>query len=174
MTKGIKITLFALVIILCCGFLGWLTTGFTDFTGEGMGSKFDGKINEDNLYSSESCTLKDSNDGSGVIISVNDDGVITAKGKNNGATDLIYTIGNVSLEAGTYTFTAVNGGSLSTYYVEGIAGDDVVKADFTGNTFIVEENTIVTLRLVIKPGAEINRNVLPVIVSGAEAADFYA
>ncbi len=169
-----KIIIGVLVCILLVGFLGWLTSGFTDFTAESMGDKFEGKTNEDNLYTAEACELESQNDGSGIIINVDDNGAISVKGTNNALTDATYTIGKVSLKAGTYTLTAVKGGSLSTYYVEGIAGDEIVKADFSGNTFTLEEDSIITLRLIVKSKAEINAKVLPVIVLGTESGEFYA
>ena len=170
-----KIIIALLCGVLLCGFLGWMTTGFTDFSKDGVSDRFSPSVNEKNLYSSESCTLKSGNSGDGIVITVNDDGSIKVKGKNESKTDsLEYTIGSVELKAGTYTFTALEGASKNSALVVAIGGDTELYADFGDNTFTLEADTTLTIKLVIKPEIEINATVLPVIVAGKEAADFYA
>lgn len=130
-------------------------------------------LNDDNFYTASCMTLEDTNDGSGIIVDVKDNGSIKLKG--TASDDVDYTIGSVTLNKGTYTFTAVSGAALNSVYVTATVGSTVHNADFTGNTFeITSDNTVVTLEVHIAADTEINKTVYPVIVSGDEAGDFFA
>ena len=172
-SSTVKIICIILVPVLLCGFLGWLTGGFQNFDSESVGDKFAPEVNDKNLYTAECMTLKDRNAGDGIVVTVNDDGSFKVKG--TASEDITFEIGEVTLNEGTYTLTALKGASKASAYVKCVsdAGLDVY-ADFTGNTFTVNtDNTVVTLGFAISEGTEINATVYPVIVAGEEAGDFY-
>ena len=173
-----------IIAVLCCvllvGVIGWMTTGFTDFTKESVADKFASEVNEKNFHQPENCSLKSSNDGDGIVVTVNKDGSVELDGQNTSkTTDKTYTIGTVTLDKGTYTFTALKGASKAKAYVtlEYAKGSEVtiINADFTGNTFeIPSDATVCTLKVTIRPEVEINATVLPVIIPGEEAGAYYA
>ena len=168
-----KIIIGVLAACLLMGAVGWLSSGFTDFTKDGISSKFEPTLNADNLYSAECVVLESGNSGDGVSITVNDNGSIKVKGKNESETEVLeYTIGTITLDAGTYTFTALEGASKNTALVVAVNGENEYCADFGANTFTLESVTELVIKLVIKPETEINATVYPVIVPVEEAADF--
>lgn len=173
MKKTTRTTIIICLLMgLALGAVGWLTTGFSDFSKEAISDKFDKPVNEDNLYTAECMTLKDTNDGSGIIIKTNEDGSFKVEGIASSAAT--YEIGTVILNKGTYTLTAVSGGSKNTVYVSAEIGSITVNADFTGNTFeIAADNTEVTLVLNVAADTEVNKTVYPVIVPGTESGKFY-
>ena len=169
-----KIIIGVLVACLLMGAIGWISTGFTDFTKDGISGKFEPTVNEDNFFNVECVTLKSGNSGDGVTVTVNDDGSVKVKGKNENKTDsLEYTIGTVTLEPGTYTFTALDGASKNGSLVVAVDGETEYCADFGENTFTLDSETELVIKLVIKPDVEINSTVYPVIVEGDEPGDFY-
>ena len=169
-----KIIIGVLCCVLLCGFIGWMTSGFTAFDKDSMADRFSPSVNESNFYNAECVTLKSGNSGDGVTVTVNDDGSVKVKGKNENKTDsLEYTIGTVTLEAGTYTFTALDGASKNGSLVVAIDGETEYCADFGENTFTLDSETELVIKLVIKPDVEINSTVYPVIVEGDEPGDFY-
>ena len=132
------------------------------------------KVNEANYYSSADVTLKTQNDGNGISINVNErTGAIELDGKAED--DLTYVIGTVTLNEGTYTFTAIENASKNTVYVKATVNGVDHYFDFTGNTFdIAADETDVTLTLCVKVGTELNNvKVLPTIVEGEESGKFY-
>ena len=171
MTLG-KTLIVVLVCILSCGFIMWAFGGLNDMSVENAKDVFERKLNEDNLYTSECVTITDRNDGNGIKVTVNENGSITVKGEADSVVN--YPIATVSLKAGEYTFTALEGASLKGAYVSlSLEGVDI-SADFTGNTFTVVEDTEVALTLHIAEGTEINATVYPVIVEGDEAGAYFA
>lgn len=162
-TKNILIVIgvFAALII----FVGVVTSGFKNW---GVGRT----VNEDNLYTAECMTLKDTDDGYGVKITVNEDGSFKVKG--TATKDVDYEIGTVTLDKGTYTITAFEDASRSTVYVSANYDGLVTCADFSDNTFtIAADDTEVTLTLHVFTDAKLNDTIYPVIVSGEEPGEFY-
>ena len=170
MTLGKTIAV-VLVMLLSFGCVMWIFGGLNNLSLDTAKDRFDKEINADNLYTAECMTLTDRNDGNGLIVTVNDNGSIHIKGTAD--EDTTYAIGTVSLEAGEYTFTALDGASLKSAYVYLDLNGTPIKADFTGNTFTVVEDSTVQLSITVKKGTEINATVYPVIVSGTEAASFF-
>ena len=171
MTLG-KTLVVVLVCILSCGFLMWAFGGLNDMSVDNAKDVFERKVNEDNLYTSECVTITDRNDGNGIKLTVNDNGTIAVKGTADATVN--YDLATVSLKAGEYTFTALEGASLKGAYVS-LSLEGVDKpADFTGNTFTVVEDTEVVITLHIAEGTEINATVYPVIVKGDEAGTYFA
>ncbi len=165
-------TVIVIVAIMMFAFaaVSFITSGFTKF-------KPDEKIaNEDNFYTQAEITLKDTKDGNGVTINIDDNGAIKLGGKSTASDELEYTIGTVTLDQGSYTLMACSKASFAGVYVTATAGSDVTYFDFTpGNVLnISTDDTVVTLTLVIAEGATVNNiKVLPVIYTGDEAIDFY-
>ena len=133
-------------------------------------------LNEDNIYTVDCMTLEDDKDGK-LEIDVNEKtGAIVLKGES-GDTAETYEIGKVDLEAGTYTLTAIEDASVETVYVTITVNQVEHKFDIKGeNTITVEadvEDCVITLH--VMPEVEFDDlEILPVIVEGDEAADFYA
>ena len=166
-TIGVLIAV-VLLAAVCVGLLSHFTDGFQKSLGR--------SVNEDNLYTAECMSLKDSEDGSGIKINVNDDGSFKVRGK--ASEDVEYEIGTLILDAGTYTISAVDGASKSKIYVTANVGGIVHYADFTGDedgkTFTVAADDIeVVLTLHIVADETIAKTVYPVIVSGEEEGSFY-
>ncbi len=133
-------------------------------------------LNEDNLYTVECMTLEDDKDGK-LKIDVNEKtGAIILDGKS-GDEDETYEIGKIDLEAGTYTLTAIEGASLEKVYVTITANQTEYKFDIKGeNTITLDadaEDCVITLHVMAEVEFE-DLEILPVIVEGDEAADFYA
>ena len=168
-----------LVSTLVIGIIGNVTNGFQDFDKETIEENMSPKVNEDNLYTAANCSLVDTNDGNGVVISVDEKtGALSLDGKNTSTDILTYEIGKVTLNRGTYTMTAISGASRQGAYVTAsVAGDSTAKYfDFTpGNTIEITSDSVeVTLTLHIAFGAAFaNKAVLPVIVPGEESGQFY-
>lgn len=164
---GVVVLILAALTVF--GVLMTLTDNFTT-------AEISRPLNEDNYYTASCMTLEDTNDGSGIIIDVKDNGSIKVKGKTS--EDVDYTIGTVVLNKGTYTLNAVSGAALNSVYVTASYGSgtvSVVNADFTGNTFTIgQDNTTVTLKLHVAADTEVNKTVYPVIVSGEESGDYFA
>ena len=132
-------------------------------------------ISESNYYSTAEVTIKDMNDGNGVKVTVNDKtGAITLNGKAEES--LTYNVGTVELDKGEYTLTAINVASKNTVYLTATSGETTYNFDFVpGNTIEIDaDGTVFTLKLHIAEGADLsNVKVLPTIVSGDTAGDFY-
>lgn len=188
MTKSTKnmLTILACCLVMCLalGFVGWMTSGFTDFERDSISDKFAPKMNEDNLIYKEflakdAYTNKSGNDGNGLTWTVNDDGSITVNGKADA--DSTFVLCDITLKTGEYTFTAVDGGSKNSYFVQGKVNDSVVwysdweNAEVTSANKTFTEGTKVTISIVVKSGTEMkNVTFYPVIVEGGEAGNYYA
>ena len=175
LTLGGAVLMF-LVTILLVGFLGNVTNGFQDFDKDTIIENTSKKVNPDNLYTVECVELVDKNDGSGIVVDVNEkNGAIVLNG--TASEDTTYVVGNITLDKGTYTLSAIKGASRSTVYMTATVGaNSPYYFDFTpGNTIeISEDDTSVELKIVIAKDCELdNVQVLPVIVSGDEIGDFY-
>lgn len=165
----------ALAVILIIGFISYATAGFTQFESKQVSANLAKKPNPDNFFTKDCLTLENSNDGSGILLTVNDNGSIKVKGTASAERE--YVIGSVRLNAGTYTLTALENAGLNTAYVKATIGANAYYADFTGangRTFrIVEDDTEVRLKLCISEDAVLNATVYPVIVKGEEPGSFF-
>ena len=170
--KGLIIGLIVVLAIVVAG--GFITAGFTIFNPDEIRDYHAPELNEDNLYTAEYLTIEDTNTGYGVKLDVNEDnGSIKLSGK--ATADIDKQFATFTLDAGTYTFTAVEDGSKTSYCVYAKVGGEIVYADFTpANTFEVNaDNTTVELYISVIEGTEVNNMVYPVIVSGEEAGSFF-
>ena len=180
----VKIITICLIMCLALGFVGWMTSGFTAFDKDSISDKFARKMNEDNLIYKEflvedAYTNKSGNDGNGLTWTVNDDGTITVNGTADA--DSTFVLCDITLKTGEYTFTAVDGGSKNSYYVQGKVNDAVVwysdweTTDTTSAIKSFTTDTKVTFSIVVKEGTEMkNVTFYPVIVEGDEVGNYYA
>ena len=180
----LKIIAICLAMSLALGFVGWMTNGFTAFDKDSISDKFERKLNEDNLvykaFLASGYTSKSGNDGNGLTWTINDDGSVTVNG--TASADAYFNLCTVTIaDKGDQTFTAVDGGSLTTYYVEGKAnGVTVWYSDWqniqdTSATKTFSTSTTISLDIVIKAGTEMkNVTFYPVIVEGETAGNYFA
>lgn len=172
-----KSTLRIIAIILGVVLLGGViafSTGLFAVDEDKQDEYFGRKVNEDNLYTVECLELYDTNDGDGISVDVDEKkGGIKLNGTAN--VDKTYTVGTVTVPAGTYTLTACDGASRAGVYVTASAGSTTYNFDFTpDNTVQISEEVTLTITIHVAEDAELNNVwILPVIVEGDEAADFY-
>ena len=163
-----------LVAVLALGAISF-GTGLIKIDEDKAYETFGQKPNEANVYTVECMTLKNSNDGRGITVDVDDrTGAIKLNGK--ATEDIAYTVGKVNLKEGTYTLTAIDGAAKNSVYVTVDINGTAYSFDFTpGNTITVNGDfTDCTITLHIVEGAELrNVSVLPTIVEGDEAQNFY-
>lgn len=135
---------------------------------------FGEKLNEKNLYTIDCVTLVDQNNGKGIRVDVDErTGAITIDGKAQD--DMVFVIGQISLDAGTYTLTSYDDASYATVYTTADASSSQYEFDFSpANTIKLSGKTTLTLKIHISGGESFkNIKILPVIVPGDEAQDFY-
>ena len=170
----IKIIAIILGVCLLGGVIGF-TSGLFEVNEGKQDEYFGRKLNENNLYTVECVTLSDSNMGNGITVDVDEKkGGILLDG--TASTDITHNVGTVTLAEGKYTLTAVDGASLSGVYVTLTYGNTTANFDFyPGNTIEIEGEAVATITIHIAEGVELdNVWVLPVIVAGDEAGDYYA
>lgn len=166
----IKIGVLILVIALAAGAL---ISGISILTR---------KPNEENLiyklYSSDaSYADKSGADGSGVEWKIKKDGTVIADGE--ASTNTSFEIGTISLDAGTYTFTANEDVDRNKFYVVGLVnGEEVWLSDIVnstiGKTHTFTSKTSVTFRIVVLEGAKLNNvKFTPCVVSGKIEGEYY-
>ena len=164
-----KTVLICAIFMAVTMLLGFVTAGFQQWS-------FIRKVNPDNLYTAECVTLEDDKDGKLKIDVKEKTGAIILDGKS-GDEDETYEIGKIDLEAGTYTLTAIEDASLEKVYVTITANQTEYKFDIKGeNTITLDadaEDCVITLHVMAEVEFE-DLEILPVIVEGDEAADFYA
>ena len=155
--------------------LGFVTAGFQQWSIDEMKDNASRKVNPDNYYTIECVELVDSNTGDGIEVDVNEkNGAIRLNGTAD--VDMTLELGSVTLDAGEYTLTAIDGASNATIYMTATVGSTVYKFDFTPNNTITitSDNTVVELSIIIKQDAKLhNVQVLPVIVEGKESASYW-
>ena len=155
--------------------LGFVTAGFQQWSIDEMKDNAARKVNPDNYYTVECVELVDSNTGDGIEVDVNEkNGAIRLNG--TAGVDMTLDLGSVTLDAGEYTLTAIDGASNATIYMTATVGDAVYKFDFTPNNTITitSDNTVVELDIIIKQDTKLNNvQVLPVIVEGKESASYW-
>lgn len=170
----IKIIAIILGVCLLGGVIGF-TSGLFEVNEGKQDEYFGRKLNEDNLYTVECVTLSDTNNGNGITVDVDEKkGGILLDGK--ASADVTYTVGTVTLAEGEYTLTAVEGASYEGVYVTLAYSNQTKNFDFyPGNTIEVEGEVEATITIHIAEGAELNNVwVLPVIVAGDKAGNYYA
>ena len=163
-----------MAVVLCLGAIAG-GMGILKLDKEAAKDKLLPKVNPDNYYSTAAISIEDMNDGNGITVEVEErTGAITLDG--TAEEDLTYTIGTVTLDAGEYVLTAVDGASKNTVYVSATANGNSTNFDFRpGNTLVVEaDDTVVTLTIHITYGTKLNNvKVLPCISGGDEPVSFY-
>ena len=158
-----------LVMFIAFGMISSVTAGFTDFEAK------DPVVNEDNFFADATIELKDSNDGYGVRVDVEEStGAVTLNG--TASQDRSDKLATVTLDKGTYTLEACDKASLAGIYVTATVGDKVVNFDFTPNNVleITADDTVVTITIEICEDTQLNNvKVRPVIYTGDESVKFY-
>ena len=169
-----RIIAIVLVAVVALGAVSF-GTGLIKVDDDKAYDQFGKKPNEDNIYTVECMTLEDSNDGNGITVNVDErTGAIKLNG--TASVDMTYVVGKVNLKAGEYTLTAIDGAGKNTVYATISIDGTEYDFDFTpANT--IKPNADYNdcqIKIYIKEGAELhNVTVLPVIVEGDEAQDFY-
>ena len=156
-------------VILTLVIFGMTSTLITNY--------FPKALNEDNLYTADCVTLEDTTIDGDLKITVKEKtGAIILDGKAAN-TAKTYDIGAVDLKAGTYTLTAIEDASLETVYVTITINQVEYNFDIEGeNTITIEsdfEDCVITLHVMADVEFD-SLEILPVIVKGEKAADFYA
>ena len=167
-----SIALIALMAVVCTisvSVVGFASNGFKD---KDVASWIERDLNEENLIKVDSYKIKDEqDDGKGIKARVNDDGVIKLSGK--ATSENSFTVCTVELPAGKYTISGLKSGDNYGLKVVG-ANNLGAKAGTSSATFVLESPQTVTVAIYVAEDTILfNKTVKPVLVSGAEAGDFY-
>ena len=138
------------------------------------------QVNPDNIITADSYdeTLAAEREDN-ITVSVNDNGEIAVKGKNETETDVKIKVCDVTLANGEYTISSNAKGVGEKYYlcIETGEGENLVitLADTADKSTIKVEtdDTIYTVYIVVCAGSEIDTTFQPVLVSGKEAGSFF-
>ena len=167
MKKIITIIVLVLAVAGIASLAVW-TEGFTAWDIK--------ELNEDNLIVVDNYFdgLDDERED-GLTVEVDEDGVITVEGENEGTTDIKIAVASVTLEAGEYTFAShAKGTSNKTYYMSLEAGTLVIIGDEgEDSTFEIDTRTTFTLYFVVCAGEEIDATFKPVLVEGDKEGSFF-
>lgn len=149
--------------------LGGLIASFAIISAKG----FDKDLNPDNLISVGYLIEDDENNGRGIDISVNDDGVIRLNGK--ATSDDEFSVCFLTLQPGVYTISGLesnlDGVSLKAIY----NGNSSAVSGLKNDTFVLESASSVEIVISIKEGTRCwNKTIRPVLVKGDEPGDWYA
>ena len=158
-------------IVILVGLLGFATAGFTETNPDNWELY---SINKNNYFKLDDYTVKTSNSGNGYSISVDDYGQIKVSGKNETTSAVEIAVQEITLSAGTYTFTSGASGTSNNGYNMSLKNTtQTIHADYGDNTFTLEAET--TFTAYINIGAEKSCNITfsPVIVEGEEAGNFF-
>ena len=176
MTVG-GVLVIVLIAFTLFAFLGMLTNGFQSWDKDTIQDNLSRDLNEENLYKADYLTISDQKDGNGLKIDVNEKtGAIVLNGTTVEAYEDLY-IAHFTLDKGTYTLTAFEDASFNGVYLILEISDTSYYFDFTpGNTIeITADNTECSIVLNVAKGVELDDAIiLPVIVSGDDAGEFYA
>lgn len=136
------------------------------------------KVNPDNLYQS---LVLDSNvkngivaDGArGIMIEIDDDNVIKIDGTADEGEAQTYTVGTVTLPAGTYVFDSdINNGSKGSVYMSLMNGETAVAECYRDEViFTLATECTVTVTITVTAETDVNKTLKPVICTGADADD---
>ena len=180
MKKFFKTLCFLLVAVILSVSITAVISRNTDNFNSGISF-----TNEENLvHSLDEYVSKPSNLANGLNFKVNSTGSIVVDGTYDefAVSDYVFTIGTVTIdETDFYTLSGSKNGSLSTYYIKATYEDSsgnikTLISDFSDTMTSIEEipeGTQVTIVLVIKPGAELERvTITPTFVAGEEPGRF--
>ena len=169
--KILTIIICLVVGVFLASMVGFMTNGF-DKDKDNWGVT---QLNDDNYFKVDNYVIKDQNSGDGYEIDVSDKGEIKVTGKNESGAAVTHQIQQITLPAGTYTFTSgVNGCSKIGYnlYLDN-GSETTYYADFGNNTFTVAAEDTFMVYLSIGKDVEVNCTFKPVLVSGESAGDFF-
>ena len=134
------------------------------------------ELNEDNLYQTLKLSADVKNgmiaDGAkGIMIEIDDNNVIKIDGTAD--ENVTYTVGTVTLAAGTYVFDSdLTKGSKGTVYVSLMNGDAEVACSYRGEVvFTLATESTLTMTVTVTAETEVEQTLKPVICVGAEADD---
>ena len=160
-----------LVSVLLVSGLGFMTKGFTEKSPENWTVR---ERNELNLFDNTQKEAKEWNQGTGITVTMNKDGSVKVNGTHGGSEAVNIELGEITLEAGTYTFTSgYKSTGLYTMYLKLVLSDGFKTADF-GDDIVLDKQETAKVVLVICPDTKFNNVTLyPVIAKGTEAVSFY-
>ncbi|MBQ7906811.1 MAG: hypothetical protein IJ309_02425 [Clostridia bacterium] len=160
----------SVVVISVIGFASKGSFDFSDTENWAIQSP-----NANNLLKVDAYEVKDLNTGLGYTIDVTDDGQIKVSGTNNTEESQQIEVQDVTLAAGTYTFSSgAKGTSLSGYNMSIVIDGNTYYADFGSNTtFTLEAEATGTVYINIVAKVEVNKTFSPVLVPGEEVEDFF-
>lgn len=160
----------SVVVISVIGFASKGSFDFSDTENWAIQSP-----NENNLIKVDEYEVKDLNSGLGYSIDVTDDGQIKISGSNETEEAEQIKVQEVTLAAGTYTFSSgAKGTSLAGYNMSIVIGGNTYYADFgSDTTFTLEAEATGTVYINIGSKVAVNKTFSPVLVPGEEVEDFF-
>lgn len=156
-----------LVSTLLVSVVGFATSGFTNGDPQ---SWFQKERNPDNLIDVKEYLLEDGrDDGKGIKVKVDDDGVIKLNGKATSENN--FRVAEVVLEPGTYTISGIK--SCDGYALEVIGANNLhAKAGISSATFTLEQTETVTVSIYVAEGTHLfNKTFQPCLVNGDAAGE---
>ena len=176
LSKKTKNTLLILLIIvgtvILTGLLGFASNGFTETNPDNWELY---SVNKSNYFAVDDYIVKTQNSGNGYTVTVDDYGQIKLSGKNESAKAAEIAIQEITLPAGTYTFSSgANGTSVQGYNMCLKNDTKTIYADFgTDSTFTLEAETTFTAYINIGSEKTCNTTFAPVVISGKEKGTFF-
>lgn len=156
-----------LLCTLLVSVVGFATSGFTNGDPQ---TWFQKERNPDNLIDVKNYLLEDGrDDGKGIKVKVDDDGVIKLNGKATSENN--FRVAEVVLEPGTYTISGIK--SCDGYALEVIGANNLhAKAGISGATFTIEQTETVTVNIYVAEGTRlVNKTFQPCLVEGDVAGE---
>ena len=168
MKQKTKRTLKRIALVALIAILGGVVGSFA-VSGSSM---FDRDLNPDNLIKVENYVVQDKDDnGNGVDVKVDDDGVIKLNGK--ATADDEYIVTELVLEPGEYTLSGFKS-DKSKVGLKATFGTSEHYAGTSSDTFVLESSTTVTIVVYVAEDHYcLNTTIKPVLVTGDEAGEFY-
>lgn len=172
-----KRTLRTIAICALLVIVSTISLSVVGFASDGFQNKdvmtwLDKEVNEKNLIKAENYQIEDEqDDGKGIKARVNEDGVIKLSGK--ATSDNSFVVCTVELAPGEYTISGVK--STDNYGLQVTGADNLIaKAGTSSDTFTIETAQTVTVSIYVTEDTWLfNKKITPVLVSGADAGDFY-
>lgn len=151
--------------------IGFITKGFTEKDPSNWTIK---ERNELNLFDNTLDEVKEWNQKTGIVVTMNKDGSVKLDGKHGGTEAVTISLGKVTLDAGTYTFAdGYKKSSTTTVYLKAVYGSSNAIAG-TSDNIVLTAKTEVEVFIVINPDVNFNNVTLyPVIAAGTEEVSFY-